>query len=188
MKTIALIHGWAGGGRHTNLFAKSLENSGLKVIKNTHDADCIFAHSTGCYMLPPDNKAKLIVLHGPPYWPGKSLRSRLFDHKGDDIGKLVKNFGIAHVLRRFWWETVYIIIHPQTTHVALKHHKKLDFLDNLKKQRVLLVRNKEDAFCSPDIKEVVKSYKNVKYAELPDGHDDYYTNPKPYIDLILKNL
>jgi len=52
----------------------------------------------------------------------------------------------------------------------------------------VLIRNQEDFLCSPEIEQAVKDYKNVRYLELPGGHDDFMTNPQPYIDLILKEL
>ena len=62
------------------------------------------------------------------------------------------------------------------------------FLELIKNKKVVLIRNQEDFLCSPEIEQAVKDYKNVRYLELPGGHDDFMTNPQPYIDLILKEL
>lgn len=67
MKTVALIHGFAGGKWHTKTFVKELEKAGLKVVGDTSGADVIIAHSTGCYIIPREPKAKLIFLIGIPY-------------------------------------------------------------------------------------------------------------------------
>jgi len=63
----------------------------------------------------------------------------------------------------------------------------LSFLDRLNK-KVILIRNSNDKFCSPKIKQAVSKMPDVRFYELPGEHDDYYTNPRPYIALIPKDL
>jgi len=55
-------------------------------------------------------------------------------------------------------------------------------------QNVLVIRNKQDALCSADLKVALAAYPDFYYWELPGEHDDYYTNPKPYIDLLPQSL
>jgi hypothetical protein len=54
----------------------------------------------------------------------------------------------------------------------------------LKEKNVLVIRNKQDQICSADIKVAMAAYPDFYYWEMPGEHDDYYTNPKPYIDLL----
>ncbi|MDO8591433.1 MAG: hypothetical protein Q7R60_00710 [bacterium] len=188
MKTVAILHGWAGGWWHAREFTQVLNENGLRVIKNASAADVIFAHSTGCYRVPEDNKAELIILQGPPYWPSKSILHRLFMKKGHDIKLRVRDRGILFTVNKFIWEVIYVVIKPGYMFVAVKNHRYLHFLDLLKDKKAILVRNEEDYFCSPEIEEAIKEYKNVRYVSLPGGHDDFMTNPQPYIDLIRKAL
>lgn len=188
MKTVAILHGWAGGWWHVREFKEELHKNGLRVIKNAHPADIIFAHSTGCYRLPEKSGAKLVVLQGPPYWPGKSILRRLLLKKGHDTSLHLKERGIMFAINKLIWELVYIIIKPSYTFIALKHHRYLHFLDLVENKKVILIRNEEDYFCSPEIAKAVEKYPNVRYVELPGDHDDFMTNPGPYIDLIRKEL
>ncbi len=187
-KSVAILHGWAGGDWHVKQFRGALHERGFTIVKNAEGADIIFAHSTGCYRLPQMCGAKLVVLQGPPYWPGKSILRRLLLKKGHDTSLHLKERGIMFAINKLIWEIVYIIIKPSYTFVALKHHRYLHFLDLVENKKVILIRNEEDYFCSPEIKEAIKKYLNVRYIELPGGHDDFMTNPGPYIDLILKEL
>lgn len=188
MKTVAILHGWAGGLRLTKIFVEELEKSGFKHIRDSREANIIFAHSTGCYRLPENSKAKLVILHGPPYWPSKSILKRLLWHKGHDTSLHLREKGILFASKRLFWEIVYIIIEPSYTFIALKNHRSLHFLDLIEDKKALLTRNEEDYFCSPEIKKAISKYKNVRYVTLPGGHDDYLLNPQPYVDLIRKHL
>ncbi len=188
MKAVAILHGWAGGWWHVREFTKELHKKELKVVKNSRVADIIVAHSTGCYRLPEKSEAKLVVLLGPPYWPSKSILHRLLRKKGHDTKLRVRDRGLLFTINKFIWEIIYVLIKPSYTFIAMKNHRYLHFLDLLENKKVILVRNEEDFFCSPEIKEAVKKYRNVRYVQLPGGHDDFMTNPGPYIDLILKEL
>ncbi len=188
MRTVAILHGWAGGNWHVKRFVKALAEEDFRVIKNSKEADVIVAHSTGCYRLRENSSANVVLLLGPPYWPSQSILRRLLKKKGHDTKQRINDQGILFTINKFIWEAIYVIIKPSYSFIALKNHRYLHFLDLLDGKNVILVRNEEDYFCSPEIKEVIKKYPNVHYEELPGGHDDFMTNPTPYIDLLLKEL
>ncbi|MBI2592163.1 hypothetical protein HYW36_01670 [Candidatus Saccharibacteria bacterium] len=187
-KTVAILHGWAGGKWHVRRFVKALKDSGFELGTRQANADIIVAHSTGCYRLKENTDAKLVVLIGPPYWPSKSILHRLLRKKGHDTHHQLRNEGVLFTINKLLFEIIYVIIKPSYSFIALKHHRYLHCLDLLENKEVILIRNEEDYFCSPEIKDRLKKYSNVRYIELPGGHDDFMTNPKPYIDLLLKEL
>ncbi len=187
-KTVAILHGWAGGEWHVKWFVKALNENGFEERKRAADVDVIIAHSTGCYRLREDSNAKLILLIGPPYWPSKSILHRLLQKKGHDTRLRIEKEGAMFTIKKFLFEIIYVIIKPSYSFVALKNHRYLHFLDLLENKKVILVRNEEDYLCSPEIEKAIKEYKNVRYVELPGGHDDFMTNPQLYIDLIHENL
>ena len=188
MKTVAIAHGWAGGKRHVRRFLKALKENGFEERKRLAKVDVIVAHSTGCYRLKENTHAKLILLIGPPYWPSQNILKRLIKKTVHAKRVNAKNEGYVYVIHKLMWEIIYVIIKPSYTFIALKHHRYLHFLELIKNKKVVLIRNQEDYFCSPEIEKAVKDYKNVRYLELPGGHDDFMTNPRPYVDLILKEL
>ncbi|HVS79056.1 MAG TPA: hypothetical protein VHD84_02070 [Candidatus Saccharimonadales bacterium] len=188
MKTVAVVEGWAGGPRLSRKFRQALEKSGFKLTRKVAAADIIFAHSTGCYLLPVQNQAELIVALDPPYWPGRAITRRWLDLMKTDTTLLKSGAGAGSFVSKKLWEIYYIFAKPRFTWSVLKNQSHLDFLDKHKGQKVILARNQGDEFCSPLIRERLKKYKNVKYVELPGNHEDYYVNPKSYIDLLLKEL
>ena len=185
-KTVAILHGWAGGNWHVRRFVKALKENGFEERKRVTNTDVIIAHSPGCYRLKENSNAKLILLIGPPYWPSQSILRRLLKKKSHDTRHRIKNEGVIFTINKFIWEIIYVIIKPSYTFVALKHHRYLHFLDLLENKKIILIRNEEDYFCSPEIEKAIKDYRNVRYISLPGGHDDFMTNPDPYVDLLLK--
>lgn len=188
MKTVAILHGWAGGKWHVKRFVRALKENDLATTKNSKNADIIIAHSTGCYRIKENAEAKCVLLLGPPYWPSKSILHRLLRKKAHDTHLRIKNEGILFTINKLIFEIIYVLIKPSYTFIALKHHRYLHFLDLLENKKVILIRNEEDYFCSPEIKDALKKYPSVRYVELPGGHDDFMTNPTPYIDLLLEDL
>lgn len=188
MKTIAIIHGWAGGPRHTRKFVEALKVAGFKEVRDPFKADIVFAHSGGCYGVPAKVGAHLVVLHGPPYWPEKSIIHRVFGQIVSDSAKRINHQGLWHFLHKKFWEFYYILRFPGVMFRALRNHRKLDFLEELLHKKVLLIRNSDDRFCSPTIKAATAKYQNIAFEELPGLHDDFYVDPEPYIRLIKKHL
>lgn len=188
MKTVAILHGWAGGSWHTTRFVEALKNSGFRIIKNPRESDIIFAHSTGSYRLPENSQAKLVIIVGPPYWPSQSMLRRLLKKKTHDSRHLINNRGYLFTLKKTFFEILYVLVKPVYTIIALKNHRYLHFLELIKNKKSILIRNEDDYFCSPEIEVATNKYKSVNYITLPGGHDDFMTNPQPYIDLLLKEL
>lgn len=188
MKTIAILEGWAGGPKLTRLFRSKLKNAGFAVAKHPKQADIIIAHSVGCYFLPKHKKAKVIVLINPPYWPRRSIVRRQRQMSKNEYDFLLQTFGLRRLLLDRFWQLFYLMAKPAYSYSVLKNHGELDFLTKLDDLKTILVRNQGDEFCSPEIKEVISHYRNIDYVEVPGYHSDYYTNPQPYIDLIIKAI
>jgi hypothetical protein len=183
MLNVAIKEGWAGGEWFTRLLRQQLAASGYTVTDVQH-ADAVIAHSTACYDLTAKSPATVYLLIGPPYWPGKSIFSRMFAKKRADNRTVRQKQGRSYWLNKTLHETLYIFAKPAYTSTALKKNGSLGFLSELKQKSVYLVRNQNDYFCSADIQAALAAYPNVTYVALPGEHDDYYTNPQPYIDLL----
>jgi len=141
-----------------------------------------------CYDLKVKSPATYYILIDPPYWPGKSIALRFFSKQVQDIKTLSKRCGKKYTAKKILWGFVYLIARPRYTALAVKNADKLDFLDRLKEKNVLVIRNKNDPISSADLKIAMAAYPDFYYWELPGEHDDYYTNPKPYIDLLPAEL
>jgi hypothetical protein len=190
MKTVAVIEGFAGGPLHTRYFRKKLTEAGFKVIKDRRQAEIIVAHSAGIYAVPADCQARLLMLIDPTYWPGQKLIKRTVRHTRSSGKYHLRKFGVLYYLRKKLLEIYYFFRRHSYMWLGILNNNKLGHLRELiarKDRRVIIIRNSRDPYCTPQIQHKLKG-PNVKYMELPGVHDDYISNPEPYIDLILKEL
>lgn len=181
------MQGWAGGKWHTKQFETALQAAGYTVTGVLH-ADVIIAHSTACYDLPAKTPATYFVLIDPPYWPGKNLAARILNRKKSESILTKQPIPWKFKIQSCIWNIIYIVAKPNYSQLALQHHSQLTFLEKLKAKNVGIIHNQQDYLCSPDIEIPIVNYPNVKFIRFPGGHDDYYTNPQPYIDLLPKTL
>lgn len=187
MINVAVKQGWAGGKWHTRQFEAALKSAGYDISDDLH-ADVVIAHSVACYDLKIKSPATYYILIDPPYHPGKNIALRFLNKQIQDAKTLSKRYGKQYVAKKILWGLIYLVAKPQYTVLAIKNADKLVFLDQLKEKNVLVIRNKQDQICSADIKVAMAAYPDFYYWELPGEHDDFYTNPKPYIDLLPTEL
>jgi hypothetical protein len=190
MKTVCVIEGFSGGPMHTRLFRKSLKQAGFAVIKDRKKANIIIAHSAGIYGIPADVEAGLLMLIGPTYWPGRKLIKRVAKHTNLSKRYHVSKFGWRYYAWKKLLELYYFFRRHTYMWLGIIHNNRLGHLERLINhagRKTIIIRNQQDPFSSPGLKEKIIA-KNVRFVELPGVHDDYVTNPQPYIDLLLKEL
>jgi hypothetical protein len=190
MKTVAVIEGFAGGPMHTRHFRRALSEAGFRVIKDRRKADIIVAHSAGIYGIPPEIGSKLLMLIGPTYWPGERLIKRTLRHTRRSKRYHVAILGWRYYIWKKLLEVYYFFRRHNYMWLGILNNNQLGHLQKLIKQpgrKTIIVRNSEDPYCSPGIKNDIKG-QGVKFIELPGVHDDYVSNPNPYIDLLLNEL
>jgi len=129
MKTVAVVEGWAGGPKLSHRLRKTLSQADFRIIKKVRQADVIFAHSTGCYRLPKDLVAELIILLDPPYWPGRSIAGRWLDLMKTDTSLLLSGSTFWEFLTKKLWEVYYIFAKPIFTWSVIKNQSDLSFLE-----------------------------------------------------------
>jgi hypothetical protein len=187
MINVAIKQGWAGGPWHTKQFEQAVRTAGFTVTDVAH-ADVVIAHSMACYDLKTKTPAQYYILIDPPYAPGQSVIGRFIQKQRQDNRTLKTSQGWKYILGKNIWGAFYVLAKPKYTSLTLKSAGQLDFLGDLKTKNVLVIRNEQDFICSPAIHVALASYPHVFFKTLPGEHDDYYTNPQPYIDLIPKTI
>ena len=185
MINVAIIEGWGAGKWHSKDFSSALGAAGYSITDPVH-ADIIIAHSTACYSLPTKTPANMFMLIDPPYWPGKSIFQRRFAGPSAEESSPASPKGLKYKLTKLAYGAFYAAQKPNYASLVFKQDNRLDFLQNIKDKSVILVRNQQDNQCSPDIEVAISSYSNIKYVVLPGEHDDFYSNPQPYINLLPK--
>lgn len=180
-KTIAIIHGAFEGPAISRRLTDALHQAGFVIVQDPAAADIIFAHSGGCYLVPPKNQAKLVVLAGLPYWPGRPW-----------VIATAKKLLQDAQLRRdqhnqsYNWLRKELLHARYTSHVGA--HLRMWFKQNIRNdwngdQPQVIIRNQHDAYCRPDITEL--PFRGPRtFISFPGGHDDCWDNPKSYVRLL----
>lgn len=165
-------------------FTAISEKAGFEFVSDPSSADIIFAHSGGCFLIPPESNASIVVLVGLPYWPG---RSRI-------LATIIKT-----------WRDYKQSIHQQTLgawSIKLLYHMlyafKLMYAWQMARQqtinspwngsqRQVIIRNRHDAYCSPEVLGAPFNGPRT-FISFPGEHDDCWSNPKAYLDMLLSNV
>lgn len=184
---VAILYGWAEGPWHSNRLPNSLVAHNFALTKDVQTADIIICHSGGCYMVPP-NKAKLILMVGPPYWPGASMGKRV-------LKKTYQDFMMHHSVKelQFWFNKTahnayYMLVHFNKWIKMHGRWKAGAFPISEGKQKIVVVRNKNDAFCKRSAIIDLCSERSWDIIELPGEHDDLWIRPEHYLEIIKKKL
>lgn len=180
--TVAIIHGWAEGKRLSKRFADILTKRGFKVVNDPAVADVVFAHSLGCYLLPPDSKARRVLLVGVPLVPTERLPVAL-------VRKLAKEarHHRAHDELGWWYKK---LAYGFWCAVTKPHHiyylfskRNSTYLPNADDRRVLVVRPTDDPFMPAETNHLLEK-RGYRRVELEGMHDDCWLDPEMYADLL----
>ncbi len=159
----------------------------LELTDEVREADILVGHSSGCYLIPKVTDSKTVFLIGLPYWPGRTLFSSIVRKLAGEISYHRRNKGLGWWLNKILHNTWYILSRPSATYFGITKHRPENLPDGMK-NKVLLVRPSDDTFCHPYVIKLLPGANNYKFIEVPGAHDDCWVNPKPYINLLLKEL
>lgn len=183
MKKVAIIYGWAEGPWQSRQFAQAAARRGLTMTTDLSRADIIFAHSSGCYLVPEDVNARLVMLVGLPYWPGQILPSGILRKLISELEHHRRTNGLIWWLNKITHNTWYILTRPQATYWGLTRHKEKNLPDG-RNRTVLLVRPSDDTMHHPETADLLTKAESYESVEIPGAHDDCWLYPEPYLDLI----
>ncbi|HVV66538.1 MAG TPA: hypothetical protein VHB72_00500 [Candidatus Saccharimonadales bacterium] len=184
-----IVYGWSEGPWQSKKMRDALRANGFRAAQRAAEADVIIAHSLGCYLVPRENHAKVVMLVGLPYWPGKPVLISVLQNTSQNIKNSWSDragWWLNKLLHNCW----YILARPKASYYA-GTRRKLSMLPATSTTReVLFIRNKRDTFCRPDIQNLIPSTMNYTYVQNVGGphHEDCWLNPIPYVNLIRKSL
>ncbi len=184
MDKVAIVCGWAEGPWQTKPMRRLLAEKGYEVVKDPEKADIIIAHSAGCYAELDRYQAKQILLIGPPMWPGRTLPGSTARKLKDDLYTTYSGrcWSWLNKILHNWW---YTLTTPKASYEAFRLMPKK--LPHAKPgQRIVLIRNRLDTFCHPKVAEFIAKDRGYKYKQMNGGHDDCWTRPQRYVDLLIK--
>ena len=179
MPNLCIIYGFCEGPRMAGRMLRALRQAGYHVTDDPYQADVVIAHSGGCFLVPSDLPAKQVIMIGLTYWPGKSILRALIQKNVNDFRFHRRDRNQRGWLQKFRWNLVYFWNMPRNL-TMLRARQRGEFWQV---QRLTLVRNREDSFCTPDLASLPFTHR-PRFVELPGQHDDCWLHPQRYIPVI----
>lgn len=183
-QTFHIIPGFSEGRWHMRQLVEELEAAGFEQTPLANDADIVITHSGGCYLLPTKTRDQIIVLIGPAYWPGKPLVLGLVQKLRGDFNNFSKQGKVSYWLKKNFWNFLYIwrdLLRAGTMSLRVWRH---NFNEVLTENPIVIIRNQNDSWCSPNIGDYLDKSKKYSFHSLPGEHDDCWYNPTPYVQII----
>jgi len=183
-QTVAILPGIVSGSHTTRGLRESLRKAGYTLTNNLTKADIILAHSAGCLWVPQTARHQKLVLVDPPYWPGKTIRERIRTRSRSNLHFREYGVSLPLWLGRQWWGVYYAILNPRRTRYILRHIAAYDLEHTIQSNEVVLVRNQQDDWLSPDLTRLQRLSPQLKVITVPGEHDDFNYHPERYVALL----
>lgn len=185
-KTFFISYGFAEGPWHSKKLRNSLAQAGCMESGDPMSADIIISHSGGCFFLPQPSRARLTLLIGVPFSPDRQLAVTLVDKIRNDFLEYSRKKLLRKWLTKTIWNLVYLLLHlPRNITLCFKAVRQ-NRIGVSVPGKAVLVRNQEDPFCRPEIAKHTIYLEHI-HESLPGSHDDCWSNPDPYVELIRKH-
>jgi hypothetical protein len=181
MTTICIIPGFAEGWHTSWRLRRTLAKRGFAISKNPATAEVLIAHSGGCFVVPENHNAKLILLIGLPYWPGKSLLKCIIQKNNMALTTAVREKTLGTFLCKLPWHALYMA-NMRRNFQMLGGHKS-SIVWQTSSPKTVLIRNRYDANCTNKPNEL-KFQHSAALLSLPYEHDDCWDHPELYADVV----
>lgn len=178
---VGISYGFAEGPGNARRMIKFLKQSGFSITRKLHEADIIIAHSGGCFLIPENGRANIVMMIDLPYWPGKHPRIgfkeklKLEPRDRDWLKKSLINF-------------MYFFAWPNRWYRMYKAWGQVRVPSKANYPSIIAVRDEHDTFMHPIESEALAEKHGWHTHTLRGEHDDLWANPRPYIDILLKKL
>lgn len=188
MKSVWFIYGFAEGKWHGKRFRKVLRQRGFTIAATIPEADIIIAHSGGAFEVPELRDNQLLVLIGPPYWPGRAKVERGIAKIAQDFRATITGPGRFFNARKLIANSYYTLFEHKRTAQIVKDADTFDLEVEIKHSNTLLIRNNGDHWLTPDLTKLQKLNPHLKIHRLDGDHDDCWLRPARYIDLLQSDI
>jgi hypothetical protein len=172
----AICYGFASGPKNGAALQKALEAAGYKLVP-IDKADIVIAHSAGCWLLPRDIHPRLVMYVGMPLQqttPGKTWFEANTKHNTLSRRQLARSRAI---------HSYYLVREPRRNVRLIKDAKRLQpsIIENTP---TIFIANHHDPWPHAPILETYLETYPWDFISLPGTHNDIWTHPDAYVDII----
>jgi hypothetical protein len=176
--TVCILYGFCEGRRIGKDFEHELLLNGFCITRNVAQADIIVAHSGGCFAVPKNCQAKLVIFIGLPFWPGKSMLGTLRQKIWLDV-RTSRN-RMPQILRKTTWHLIYFW--NMVNNWRMLEGKRSRAWEHSSTTTVL-IRNRYDAMCTANIRALHGDDSPILLS-MEGQHDDCWTDTGTYLAII----
>lgn len=180
--TYALVYGFLAGPANGRKLRSLLEAQGLRSAHKTEDADILIAHSAGCWMIPSDSKARLVILIGMPF--SQTNPKRTFRHANlQNTVTAFKDRRVLNLLSRMRFSLYYGLAQPRRNYAITKRARN-PRPNILPDASHVFIANQQDPWVNtPQLDDYLAS-KPWAFIAMTGSHDDLWKHPDHYSSII----
>ncbi|HSX43633.1 MAG TPA: hypothetical protein VLF59_06145, partial [Candidatus Saccharimonadales bacterium] len=153
---VAILYGVVGGPHSQVRLLRGLRAAGYTVVSGPAKADIIIAHSAGCLWLPESETDQTLLLVGPPYWPGKTIRQSAKERSRNNFRFREYGYPFRRWFIRNLWGIYYLIFEARRTRYIIRHMAEFNLEQVVQAHDVTIVRNNDDEWLTPDLEHLTE--------------------------------
>lgn len=179
-RSVCILYGINEGPATGKQFVCELEQAGFTVSNDPTTADIIFAHSGGCYLIPPRNRAKHVVLAGIAYWPHRPWLLATARKSWREATAYYREHRLSHLVYKWFCYLRYAFKPRSVLRMALNRSASRPWNST---QPQIIIRNRHDVYCCPEVYEM--PFRGPRtFISFPGEHDDCWDHPERYVHLL----
>ncbi len=182
---ICIIPGVNEGRHHTKIFVRALRERGLKPTKKVAEAEIIVAHSGGCYIIPKNHGAKMVVLIDPPCDYQAAWIRMMHDKVRRDYHAHRAQGRTSYFFYKTLWNLWYGFARVRhNTKMARKLRTFATNLPPIKAGKVVIVANQHDPWSHNISQANIDKNRQYTFLSMAGTHDDIWMHPARYADVV----
>ncbi len=180
--TYSISYGFLGGSAHSRKLRSTIKGRGLKPAAKIEEADVIIAHSAGCWQIPNNASARLVIFIGMPLAqdnPGKIFRKA----NANGLLAAVSSFQLLSWTGGLFIDLYYAVKQPRHNWAIIRHAGQAK-PSILPRASHVFITNRHDPWVQSKQLDQLLESKDWSFIELPGSHGDLWRHPEQYAPII----
>jgi hypothetical protein len=182
----AIVYGLASGKLQSKALEAALQSQGLVPSSDASGADILIAHSGGCWLLPPEAQAQVVLMTGAPLRHRHTFGTYLMTNM-----QLWLTAVHDHYLRqRLVWSlygAFYLLREPWRNGRVIRACFKAGELQAYPSAQTFFIANQHDPWPKGDNLEQLLKAESWTFISLQGSHEAIYETPEAYTSILKRS-
>ena len=181
--TYAISYGFLGGPSHSRTFRKNLRKLGYTPATAAGQADIVIAHSAGCWLVPPNSSAKLLIYIGMPLaqaFPHETFKAA----RRENIKAFIRHFHVWRGVVIGFFSCYYALVQPLRNRDIVRGTKKARHATELPDAQSVFIANSNDPWLYSKKLHAYLKTRDWAFIGLPGSHNDIWEHSERYAAII----